>query len=205
MLNFLKSISGIRNGFSKEYKVDSEKLFHDLAKRKFSAIYHLFSTAGPVIAKIGRDYKLIDEEIEEVINSAITETVIRIEQKRFEFRGHSPTTFTVEVGKKMLLMVVRKNKSRDNSSFVEYDFQFSDTYFSSFENENYVEKLLELLDRNCAKLIRLKYLEELKDEEIISGKLSNYSNINSLKANRSKCWKKLLELSKRFRTQELDE
>ena len=63
------------------------------------------------------------------------------------------------------------------------------TYFGG------LEKLLARLDPNCQNLIRLKYLEERRDKDVIEGNLTRYASVDALKNQRSKCMKKLVDIA----------
>ncbi|MBL7827280.1 MAG: hypothetical protein JNJ57_11655 [Saprospiraceae bacterium] len=67
--------------------------------------------------------------------------------------------------------------------------------FTSFAEVEFLEQLLFQLEPNCQKLIRLKYLEEMRDKEVIELQLTQYSTVDALKNHRSKCFKKLTELA----------
>ena len=58
-----------------------------------------------------------------------------------------------------------------------------------------LEKLLAQLEPNCQNLIRLKYLEERRDKEVIDAKLTQYTTVDALKNHRAKCMRKLVELA----------
>lgn len=66
--------------------------------------------------------------------------------------------------------------------------------FGSLAETELLEKLLSQLETNCQNLIRLKYLEERRDKEVIEEKRTQYTTVDALKNHRSKCLKKLVEI-----------
>ena len=66
--------------------------------------------------------------------------------------------------------------------------------FERLDETELLENLLSKLDTNCQKLIRLKYLEERRDKQVIEEKMTQYTTVDALKTHRSKCLKKLVDI-----------
>lgn len=175
--------------------LDQASLFNDLEKEDASAIRFLYSKCSATIYNLGKQFNLTDEDIEELICDCITLLLFKIREGNYTFQQSSPSTYVIEVAKNKVRNYSRKGikyQSIDLESAAEPFFEMD--YVGS-DNEELVNKLLLKLDSNCQKLIRLKYIEEFKDSEIISTGLTQYTTMDALKNHRSKCMKKLVELT----------
>jgi hypothetical protein len=61
-----------------------------------------------------------------------------------------------------------------------------------------LERLLSHLGENCQKLIRLKYLEGVRDKDAIEQQLTQYTTVDALKTHRAQCMKKLVEIGQKY-------
>lgn len=160
------------------------------------AIHHLYKRIMDPIIKLVKWNRLSEQCAEELIQDCIVIFIHKIKVGKYVYQGIDPYFYIMEMAKKNLNNYKRKhNKHLSLEINSEMDFVSSD----EFDLENVckqLEHLLKQLGPNCERLIRLKYLEELKDNEIIERAYTQYSTVNALKNKRAQCFKKLVEISK---------
>ncbi|MFZ1256474.1 MAG: sigma-70 family RNA polymerase sigma factor [Saprospiraceae bacterium] len=187
---FGRESSKVNNKYS-----DNATLYNGLKNEDGFAIRFLYSKCSATIYKLGKQYNLTDEDIEELICDCITLLLLKIREGSYIFQQNNPASYVIEVAKNKVRnysLKESKNQSFDLDAVAEPFFEMD--YMGS-ENEDLINKLLLKLDSNCQKLIRLKYLYEYKDTEIINTGLTQYSTVDALKNHRSKCMRKLVELT----------
>lgn len=174
---------------------DNEALFAGLANEEPEAIRQISAKVSAVIFKIGKGNRLTDDDIEELICDSITICLQKIRNGKYVFQGYDPGTYIVEIAKNRALNFRRtavRHQTNDLENLLELP-EAADDYCSRQATET-IEKLLTQLDPNCQNLIRLKYLEECRDKDAIDQNRTQYATIDSLKNQRARCMKKLVEL-----------
>ncbi|MEP7197343.1 MAG: hypothetical protein ABI851_12555 [Saprospiraceae bacterium] len=174
---------------------DQETFFSALKKEEPSAIKCLTFKISTKIFQIGIGQGLNEEDIEELICDSITTFLQKIKDEKYIFKGFDPATFVIEIAKNKSNNLRRKSIRHQTTSIQEAENNITYEDYSSHDAIEILEKILNKLDSSCQNLIRLKYLEEYKDNFIIENKLTQYTTIDSLKNNRAKCFKKLIELN----------
>jgi RNA polymerase sigma factor (sigma-70 family) len=173
---------------------DHATLVAALGREKNEAIRFLYAKISGTVFRIGKQNRLSDEDIEELICDAIVILIQKIKNESYRYIGHDPASFAIEVAKNKAKNY-RRNAMRHATEALEGKEQVEvESDMPQFEAEM-IEKLLSELGENCQKLIRLKYLEELRDKEVIEQKLTQYTTVDALKNYRAKCMKKLVEFS----------
>lgn len=173
---------------------DHHILFDALKNEERNAIYCLFTRVSGSVFNLGKNYGLTEDDIEELICDCITLFLIKIKDGKYIFQGFDPATFVVEIAKNKVRNMKRnilKHQTADLDFIVE---QADEINVGSKEDAAKLESLLAKLNPNCQSLIRLKYLEEYRDKDVIELKLTQYTTVDALKNHRSKCMKKLIEL-----------
>jgi len=66
---------------------------------------------------------------------------------------------------------------------------------ANWEAVEQLNRFLNAISPTCQQLIRLKYLEEKRDKEVIEQQLSPYTTVDALKTHRARCMKKLVEMA----------
>lgn len=177
---------------------DHLSLFTALKNEEKTAICCLFSKVSGTIFKIGKDYGLTDEDIEELICDCITLIIIKIKNGEYAFQGYDPASFVIEIAKNKVRNM-RRIALRHETADIDLTTELADdTNLGSKEDVEILDKLMTMLDPNCQKLIKLKYLEEYRDKDVIELKLTQYTTVDALKTHRSKCMKKLVELGSNY-------
>ena len=174
-----------------------EALFAGLKAEQTSAIQCLYSKMAPYVFKIARMTGLPDEETEELLGDAIALMVMKIRADEYVFQGYSPVTYAIEIAKNKLRHRVRKHKQQMLVSISDQEERIADedNEPTNWEALQQLEALLKKLSENCQALIRLKYLDEKRDKELIAEKRTQYSTVDALKTHRAQCMKKLMEIA----------
>lgn len=197
----LNSMAGILHLFLRKRSTrvcaqfaDHRALFEALEQEAPDAIRCLAGRVSGAIYKIGKNHRLSDEDIEELICDALTICLQKIKDGKYLFQGYDPATFVIEIAKNRALNFRRSALRHNTEALQPPDEKHEEPEFGAGVETELLEKLLAQLDPNCANLIRLKYLEERRDKDVIALKLTQYTTVDALKTHRSKCFKKLVEL-----------
>ena len=175
---------------------DHTAFFTGLEHEEPEAIRCLSSKTSGAVFNIGKQYRLTDADIEELICDCITVCIQKIRSGGYVFQGYDPATYVVEIAKNKARNFNRaalKHRTEDMDSVPAMEYEDD---FATVEETAKLEKLMDRLDASCRNLIRLKYLEELRDKDVIEKKLTQYTTVDALKNNRARCLKKLVELAK---------
>lgn len=174
---------------------DTALFFQELERESNLAIQCLYSKTTSSIYYLGRSHQLNDNDIEELICDCIVECILKIRQKKYIYQGFDPASYVIEIAKYKSKNYYRKIQKNTTVELESNLIPEEEDDPSNAKDMELVEELLQSLDKNCQNLIRLKYLKEKKDHEIIQGKLTQYTTVDALKNHRSKCMKKLVLLS----------
>lgn len=178
---------------------DPESLFGGLVLEAPGAIRCLSSKIAGSIYKIGRMNQLSDDDIEELLCDCITLLIEKIRAGKYQFQGYAPASYAIEIAKNKARNFRRHNNRHISNELAPMD-DLADTFenhLSSLEQTELLEKLLQQIGEKCRNLIRLKYLDEIKDKDAIAQQLTPYTTVDALKNHRAKCMKKLVELAQR--------
>ena len=169
-------------------------LIEGLRKEEDAAIHCLSAKiAGPVF-RIGKGRGLPDEDIEELHCDCILLFMEKIRTGKYEYRGNEPSTYVIEIAKRRVNHYVRLNRQHRTEELLPAMDPPEEPGYGSREQVELLTGLLNQLDENCRNLIRLKYLEGLRDKQVIAEKQTQYTTENALKTHRYQCMKKLAEL-----------
>lgn len=174
-------------------------LFELLRKADVAAIQELAVKVLPEVQHKVKQYGLAQEDVQEVLNDSILVTLKAIRNGQFEFKDYHPATYTKGVARKLIA-----NRARSKKTPLELQEAMGgqsdatpESDIISKERRAIVRELLSRLGENCRKVLLLKYFEHLKDKEVVSGKLTPYSTVASLKSKRGQCLKKLAGMAQR--------
>ena len=118
----------------------------------------------------------------------------KIKTKQYVYIGYDPATFVIEIAKNRVRNF-RRNALRHETVGLESAQEIAEEpEFGSFAETERLENLLQQLEPSCQNLIRLKYLDERRDKDVVEQKLTQYTTVDALKNHRSKCLKKLVGL-----------
>lgn len=171
---------------------DHKALFLALEKEHSSAVQCLLSKISRSVARIGQNYRLSDSDIEELVCDCVTICVQKIKTGQYTFQGYDPATYCIEVAKNRAKNYQRRSIKHSVGELPEsWEEPEGDPELGSLEQVELLGKTLSKLSPNCQNLIRLKYLEEMRDKDVIASKLTQYSTVDALKNHRAQCMKKL--------------
>ncbi len=139
------------------------------------------------------------EDLEELANDAAVLVLRKICDGSYNFFGVSPMYFAQRVADNLLRNFCRKkqwNCLELNDSIVPLQQPEVEAYFTQEELKNQVENALSKLSEPCQLVIRLKYFEDLKDEEIVGRGLAPHRSTDSLKSARCRSLKQLAVIMK---------
>lgn len=174
-------------------------LVEGLRKEEDAAIHCLsVKIAGPVY-RIGRGRGLSEEDIEELHTDCILLFIEKIRAGKYEYRGNEPSTFVIEIAKRRVHHYVRLNSQHRVEELSAALDVLEELGYASREQVELLATLLDQLDENCRTLIRLKYLEGLRDKQVIAEKQTQYTTENALKTHRYNCMKKLGEIAENWK------
>ena len=186
---------------SKKFE-NHQQLYEGLVAMDNQAILFLQTKASPMVSKIGGKMGLGREQTEDILNQSTLIFLQKIEEGTYEFKGHAPTTYLVEVAKRLAMASVRRKKPQ-NESLEDYHVPHLREY-EALERQRdsaaLVTRFLNQLGQACEQVVRLHHIEGYSDEEVIKGKMTSYSTVNSLKMKRSACMKKLIEIATKWKT-----
>ncbi len=141
-------------------------------------------------------YKLATttEDLEELANDAAVLVLRKICDGSYSFLGVSPMSFALAVADNLLRNFCRKkswNCLELNEAIVPFQQPEVEAYLAQNDLKNQVEDALSRLSEPCQLVIRLKYFDDLKDEEIVRNGLSPHRSTDSLKSSRCRILKRL--------------
>ncbi len=176
---------------------DARALLAALQGEEGEAIRCLSSKISGSVYQIGKNFRLVDDDIEELHCDCIMIFMDKIRAGKYEYAGNEPATYVIEIAKRRVYHYSRK-AGQNTTNDLDFD-RADEPEWDTLEQIELLQGLLARLNDNCRKLIRLKYLEEQKDKEVIEQKLTQYSTVDALKNHRAQCMKKLTELAAQFR------
>ncbi|MFN4254648.1 MAG: RNA polymerase sigma factor [Saprospiraceae bacterium] len=165
------------------------------------AIEWILAQTENAVGRLLRRAGLPADALPDVLHDGVLVLIKKIRAGAFDAAQSHPKTYLVGICKNLIHNRLRAKKlvptlPLDHTPDIPNlpDASFSD----GLENLRQIEALLLRLGEPCSQLVRLKYLDELRDDEVIARKLTHFATIASLKNARSKCMKKLLDLAKTF-------
>ncbi len=139
------------------------------------------------------------EDLEELTNDAAVLVLRKINDGTFSFFGVSPLCYAKTVADNLLRNFCRRKRQHwQDLETVTLPIQPEvEAYFAQEELKNQVENALSKLSEPCQLIIRLRYFEDLKDEEIVRDGLSPHRTTDSLKSARCRSLRQLAVMMKR--------
>jgi DNA-directed RNA polymerase specialized sigma24 family protein len=141
------------------------------------------------------------EQADDILNRSTLIFLQKIEDGSYQFQGHAPSTYLIEVARRVALSATRAQKKAtaplDGHNYL--PDPETEAGKNRQEATELVRQLLERLGDPCAQVIRLHHIEGYSDEEVVQQKLTRYTTIDSLKMKRSDCMKKLIQLARQWK------
>ena len=158
--------------------------------------YWLLKLRHRVYGKL-KNKGLSNEDIEELLLDTITIFIEKLRHGEYRYTGAPIIAYLIKVSHYRTTYYIRKkSKSQRLEDYMRFAENTEDTELPPAWE--FVEMAMEQLNSSEKQLIQLTYFEGLKDKEIVDKNLTKYKNIDSLKSQRYKCIRKLIELVKVF-------
>lgn len=180
----------------------NERLFNGLQRLDNAAILCVQTKALNSVRKFVGQYRLPLQQADDILNQSTLIFLKKIEDGTYQFQNHAPSTYLIEIARRVALMATRSQKNAPET--LENQHHLPDPAFEkddkSHEATELVRQLLGHLGQPCEQVVRLHHIEGYSDEEVVSQQLTQYSTVNSLKMKRSDCMKKLIQLAQQWKT-----
>jgi len=178
-----------------------EQLFLGLKALDNAAILCVQIKALNAVRKLVGQFKLPLEQVDDILNQSTLIFLRKITDGSYQFQDHAPSTYLVEIAKRVALMATRTQKKapealENHQNLADLDI---DKNLEQREATELVRQLLGQLGQPCDQVIRLHHIEGYSDEEVVRQKMTRYSTVNSLKMKRSDCMKKLIHLAQQWK------
>ncbi|MBK6904965.1 MAG: hypothetical protein IPH04_19690 [Saprospirales bacterium] len=196
----LKLFDFFQSGETKRLRAiypDARALYEGLEKEKADAIQYLSLRISGSVIRIGKQYRLPEEEVEELLGDCISMMIQHIRDGRYIFIGNDPASYAIEIAKNRVRSISRAYKKRQTETLDPAADWGEDAEAGTWADKEFIEHLLDQLDENCRMLIRLSYLDGWKDKEIMERNLAANPSLHALKMQRSRCMRKLTDLAHR--------
>lgn len=185
------SILWPRAGTRQSTYSDSRSLYEGLLKEEDNAIRTLYMRIRGGIHRLAMQHGLTQEDTEELAGDCVSVMMLKIRTGQYTFMGYDPATFVMEIAKNK----VRGYRKKDTVAWEDHFEELEMPEPGTQEDVVLLEQLLSQLSENCRKLIQMKYLEGMKDKEVIEAQSTQYTTVDALKNKRAQCMKKLIELA----------
>jgi DNA-directed RNA polymerase specialized sigma24 family protein len=185
----------------KQYDTN-ERLFIGLLHLENTAILCVQTKALNSVRKIVRQYGLPPEQSDDILNQSTLIFLRKIGDGSYQFQNHAPSTYLIEVARRVALMSTRSKKN--NPEALENLHHLPDPGLDkeekSREATELVRQFLTQVGQPCEQIIRLHHIDGYSDEEVVAQKWTKFSTTDSLKMKRSDCMKKLIQLAQQWKT-----
>jgi DNA-directed RNA polymerase specialized sigma24 family protein len=184
-----------------------EERFEGLKQLDNAAILCLQLKALPKIKNMVGHLGLEEDKATEILSQSTIIFLEKIQTGAYQFRGYEPSTYLIEVARRMAMSAVKALHRSDELSENHHLIPDPDidNRTAQQENDEQIRILLDHIGDPCAQIIRLRYLDGYSDEDVIRLGLTKHSSVNSLKVKRSDCMKKLVTMAKKITPKEQSE
>lgn len=179
-----------------------ELLFQGLQQLDNQAILCMQLKALNSTRKFARQYRLPDSEVDDIINQSTLIFLRKIKEGSYVFQGTSPTTYLIEVIRRVAMTASRKVLQPTEPIENQHHLVSPDQEYNQkrMEASELVAGLLQQLGEPCEQVIRVYHIEGYSDDDAIQLGLTRYTTVDSLKMKRSDCMKKLILLAQQWKT-----
>lgn len=162
------------------------------------AVERVMEKAAPSVRHLVRRAGLPENHVRDILHDALVILVKKIRDNIYDPAESAPATYLIAIARKLIANQLRRNRKTPTLALDDAP-EISDDHTRAFlegrERFELLESLLDTLGDPCAHLIRLKYLDGYRDEEILAQNLTHYTTPLALRSKRSKCFQKLVELA----------
>ena len=181
---------------------DNERLFQGLKRLDNAAILCVQTRVVPSARKFAQQYGLPPDSADEVLNQSTLIFLRKIEDGSYQFQGHAPSTYLVEIMRRVALMMTRTQQKSHETLENHQDLHDPDVEAAQRQRESadLVRQFLAQMGEPCQSVIRLHHIDGYSDEEVVRQGWTRYSTTDSLKIKRSDCMKKLIQIAQQWRS-----
>ncbi len=162
------------------------------------AVEFVMEKAWPSVRYLVRQAQLPDNLTRDILHDALVILVKKIRDNVYNSNESAPATYLIAIARNLIANQLRHRQNTPTISLDEAP-DISDDHTQAFlegrERRELLESLLRKLGEPCARLIRLKYIDGYRDEEILAQNMTHYNTSMALRTKRSKCFQKLIELA----------
>lgn len=174
------------------------KLVAGLLKMETGAVEYVMEKAWPSVRYLTRKAQLPENLARDILHDALVILVKKIRDQVYNPDESAPATYLIAIARNLIANQLRHKRNTPTIALDDIP-DISDDHTKAFlesrENRELLESLLQKLGEPCARLIRLKYIDGYRDEEIIAQNMTHYNTSMALRTKRSKCFQKLIELA----------
>ena len=180
----------------------NERLFQALKNLNNAAILCVQTKAMPSARKFAQQYSLPPDSVDEVLNQSTLIFLRKIEEGAYQFQGHAPSTYLVEIMRRVALMMTRTQRKQHEPLENHYELHDPEVEASARQRESadLVRQFLGQMGEPCEAVIRLHHIDGYSDEEVVRQGWTRYTTTDSLKIKRSDCMKKLIQIARQWRS-----
>lgn len=181
---------------------DNERLFHGLKSLDNAAILCVQTRVMASARKFAKQYGLPPDSADEVLNQSTLVFLKKIQDGSYQFQGHAPSTYLVEIMRRVALMMTRTQQKSHEALESHHDLHDPDVEAAHRQRESadLVRQFLAQIGEPCQSVIRLHHIDGYSDEEVVRQGWTRYSTTDSLKIKRSDCMKKLIQIAQQWRS-----
>ncbi len=181
---------------------DNERLFQALKKLDNRAILCVQTKAMPSARKFAQQYGLLPDSADEVLNQSTLIFLRKIQDGGYQFQGHAPSTYLVEIMRRVALMMTRTQGKQHEALENHHDLHDPDVEVAQQQRESadLVRQFLAQMGEPCETVIRLQHIDGYSDDEVVRQGWTRYTTTDSLKIKRSDCMKKLIQIAQQWRS-----
>jgi DNA-directed RNA polymerase specialized sigma24 family protein len=190
--------SAQRAGSPCQAYADHAALVQGLGREETAAIRCLAARIEGMVGRLAQTHGLSDAVAQELLSDVVVLMIRKVQQGAYVYIGNDPASYAVEIAKNRAKYYLRQ-AMRHSTLPLDAVADAGDVTAEEAYDTAPLAELIHQLGESCQRLIRLKYLEEIRDKDVIEHKLTQYTTVDALKSHRSKCLKKLTELAKSFR------
>ena len=185
---------------------DAHSFYLHLKRLDAGAILHLRQRFWSALAGWGRRAGIAVQDLEEIAQDTIVLLLQKIEDGTYQFQHSDPAAFAAVIARNLLRNFMRKRKLRwavlgDWDAPADAEIE---KYLKNKDLQQQISGFLEKMNEQCRQIIRLRYLEDCTDHEVIRTGITPYGTTDSLRSKRNGCMKKLALLMHRYKHQLLE-
>ncbi len=174
---------------------DSKALIQSVREDGMKALESVYRAFRGEFLGFGRRFQVSDADILDAFQDAIIAFYENVMEGKIEELGSSVKTYIFSIGKYQLLNKLKRDKRTVDE--IESSMEFENPFQNKFHlthQQTMMKSALDNLGKQCQRLILLFYYRRFSIEAIMHE--MNYSNENTVKANKSRCMKSLKEVVK---------